>query len=102
MSGKRAEEDKEVITVQFMDRTMQIKAAVDKADALQKAAVLLNDKMREARESKQTLDNERIALIAGLNLAYEVITAKKQKDSYLESISSRIKDLQDRLDDVLA
>lgn len=102
MSNQAARDKKEVVTIQLMDRTLQIKTTADKAEELRKAAGLLNSKMREVRDSKQATGNERVALMAGLNLAYELVATQKQKDLYLESISGRIKNLQERLDDSLA
>ena len=102
MSSDVPHEKKEVVAIQLLDRTLQIKTSADKAEELQKAASLLSRKMRDVRDSKQAVGNERIALMAGLNLAYELISTQKQKDLYLESISSKIKDLQNRLDDTLS
>jgi len=91
-----------VLDIQLLDRKLQIKTPVDKADDLQQAAYLLDSKMREIRSSAQATGNERIALMAALNIAYDLITTQKQKDIYLDSISNRIKMLQDKIDETLA
>ena len=93
---------KEVLAIQLMDRVLQVKTSQDKADDLRKAAKLLNGKMREIQDDKAAVDHEHIALMAGLNLAYEVLNSQKQKDLYLESVNSRIKEIQGRLDENLA
>lgn len=92
----------EILNIQLLDKTMQIKASRDQAEELQKAASLFNTKLREIRDKKLATGNERIALMAGLTLAFELLTNKKEKDLYLESINSRIKELQLRLNDSLA
>ena len=92
----------EVLSLQLLDRTIQLKTAKENAEDLQKAASLFNAKLREVRDKKIATGNERIALMAGLNLAYELISTQKQKDLYLESISGRIKELQEKLEDSLA
>ncbi len=92
----------EVFTIQLLDKAMQIKTTREQAEELQKAASLFNTKLREIRDKKLATGNERIALMAGLNLAFELLANKKQKDLYLESINTRIKELQARLNDSLA
>ena len=91
----------EVLTIHLLDRALNIKTSADKANELQKAAQLLNTKMREIRDKQLAIGVERIALMAGLNLAYELLNAHRQKDIYLESISGRIKELHTRLEDNL-
>lgn len=92
----------EIVSIQLLDKTMQIKTTRDQAEELQKAASIFNSKLREIRDRKLAVGNERIALMAGLNLAFELLHAQKQKDLYLESINGRIKDLQNRLNSALA
>lgn len=92
----------EVLSIQLLDKTVQIKTTREQAQDLQKAASLFNHKMREIRDRKLATGNERIALMAGLNIAFELLAAQKQKDIYLESISGRIKELQNRLNSAFA
>lgn len=92
----------EVLSIPLLDKTVQIKTTREHAQDLQKAASLFNSKMREIRDRKLATGNERIALMAGLNLAFELLMAQKQKDIYLESINGRIKELQNRLNSALA
>lgn len=92
----------EVLSIQLLDKTVQIKTTREQTEELQKAASLFNHKMREIRDKKLATGNERIALMAGLNLAFELLASQKQKDLYLESINGRIKELQNRLNNATA
>jgi len=92
----------QLLDIQLLDRKLQLKAPHDRVADLQQAAYYLNCKMREISDSGTATGNERIALMAALNIAYELISTKKQKDSYLDSLNSRIAALQDKVDDALA
>jgi len=92
----------QVLDIQLLDRKLQLKVPNDRVADLQQAAYYLDSKMREISDSGTATGNERIALIAALNVSYELISTKKQKDSYLDSLGSRIAALQDKVDDVLA
>lgn len=91
-----------VLDIQLLDRKLQIMTPVERAEDLQKAAYHLDSKMREIRSSGMATGNERVTLMAALNIAYDLITIQKQKDIYLDSISNRIKILQDKIEETLA
>jgi len=94
--------DKKLIEIQLLDRKLQINTPQDKSEDLQKAAYYLNSKMQEVKNSGTATGNERIAIMAALNIAYELVSIRKQKDVYLDSISSRVIELQEKIDSVLA
>lgn len=91
-----------ILDIQLLDRKLQLKAPLENVDDLREAAYYLDGKMREIRSSGAATGNERIALIAALNLAHDFILSQKERDIYLDSMSSRIKLLQDKVDDVIA
>lgn len=95
-------ENTEILNVTLMGKELTIKAPTANIENLQKAAHLFNEKIDDICKSKPALNNERILLMTGLNLAYELIDAQKQKDDYLLSVNQKIKRLQKRLDDSLA
>lgn len=91
-----------VLDVQLLDRKFQVKCANDQAEALQHASYYLDSKMREIRDSGKAVGNEKIAVMAALNLAYELSTVQRQKDLYLDTMGRRIRDLQTKIETVLA
>ena len=92
----------QILDIQLLDRKLQLKVPTDRVAHLQQAAYYLDSKMREISDTGTATGNERIALMAALNISYELISANKQKDSYLDSLGSRITALQDKVDDALA
>ncbi len=95
-------DNSEVLTIKLLDRILQIKTSEANSAELQKAASLMDNKMQEIRKAKSACGNERIALMAGLSLAYDLINAKKQNEIYLKALNDKIKMLQDKLDTTLA
>ncbi len=60
------------------------------------AAALLNTKMSEIREADRVMNNEKVAIMAALNLSHDVL--KEQRKVKLSSdISSRLSQINERL-----
>jgi cell division protein ZapA len=65
------------------------------------SAEILNDKMREIRDSGKVVGLDRIAVMAALNMANELLLSKA-KDKLLEdNFGSRLKMISDRVESVL-
>ncbi len=65
---------------------------------LEEAARYLDHKMREIRTSGKVAGTERIAVMAALNIAYDLLQGSTQN----KSVEAQLKKLQERLDAVLA
>ena len=70
----------------------------DEREALFASAELLTGKMKEIRDSGKIVGADRIAVMAALNMAHELLEHKSSKDDYQHSISKRIRALQDKID----
>lgn len=85
--------DLETLSIQLLDKTWQIRCPADKTHDLQKSARYLDEKMREvSKHGKKSA--EHIAIMAAINAIYELFSQQTQKDLYIESLSSRIRELQ--------
>lgn len=94
-------EEHTAVSVKILDKTYKIRCAQSQAQALQKAALLLDSRMREVRDGGQILGLDRIAIISALNLAYELLNQSRQKTAYLHTVSDRIRHLQERIQGAL-
>jgi cell division protein ZapA len=90
-----------IITIQLLDKQLTIKCPPEKCEDLRKATYLLESKMREVKEKGSAIGHEKIAQMAGLMLAYELMVTRKQKDLYLDTIGTRIQDLQLKIENAL-
>jgi cell division protein ZapA len=54
--------------------------------------------MREIRQSGRVIGTERIAVMAALNIANDLLGSQKSKDDTTQTISRRIKSLQEKIE----
>ncbi len=89
------------VSVKILNKEYEVSCPPDKEDSLQEAAFYLDQKMFEIRKQGRVLNLERIAIMAALNIAHELLSNRQQKEIYVQSISEQIEQLQNRIDDVL-
>lgn len=87
----------QVIAVSIMDRTYQIKCPPEEAAQLHESARYLSAEMRKINQSSQSTNTERLAIVAALNIAHELMTIRNQKNAYIDVVSEQIKSLQNRI-----
>jgi len=86
-----------VVNIKIMDRDFRVKCPKDKISELEDSALYLNNKMREIYQGEKMISMDRIAVIAALNIAYDLIIHKKQHSSSLSNILNRIYRMQNRI-----
>ena len=89
------------VSVRILDKEYQVACPAEERTDLLDSAEILNAKMREIRDSGRIVGLDRIAVMAALNMANDLIHAQA-RDQQLESdISERLKSISDRVDSVL-
>ncbi|AKX44823.1 hypothetical protein AKN87_06700 [Thiopseudomonas alkaliphila] len=63
---------KDVVKIQILDKDYHVACEAQVAPALTTAAEYLDQKMREIRRTGRVMGTERIAVMAALNMAYEL------------------------------
>ncbi len=86
------------LRVHIMDKEYLIACPDDEREALFASAEFLTDKMKEIRDTGKIVGADRIAVMAALNMAHELLGQKTVKDDYQLNISQRIRALQDKID----
>ncbi len=84
--------------VNILDKEYLVACPEGEREALFASAELLTQKMKEIRDSGKIVGADRIAVMAALNMAHELLEHKSHKDEYQHSISKRIRALQDKID----
>jgi cell division protein ZapA len=74
--------------------------AEDKA-ALLASAELLNSKMREIRDSGKVVGLDRVAVMAALNLANDLLRVQTQEEELKSIVGLRIRAMREHLDSAL-
>ena len=93
---------KDVTTVKILDSNYKIACPADEAEAVKKAAVFLDEKLREIKEGSD-LDEKKTAIITALNITNEYLkslsnsqaksTDSPSLDNLTEEIKSQLKSL---------
>lgn len=80
-----------------MDKEYRVSCPPEEQDSLRASAAFLNGKLDEIRGKGSIIGTERIAIMAALNLAHELVTNQGYEDEYTD-LDSRIGNLQKKID----
>jgi len=69
------------VTVTVMGLDLQVACPEDKRADLLKAASFLDEKMREIRKNGRVIEPERCAIIAALNISYELLEERARREA---------------------
>ncbi|MDG1693645.1 MAG: cell division protein ZapA [Porticoccaceae bacterium] len=84
------------LKIYILDKEYQVNCPPEEREALERSALLLNEKMEEIRSGSQIIGLERIAVMAALNLAHDLIQTEQsaEKNSFasdvLQTMNSKI------------
>lgn len=89
------------VSVRILEKEYQVSCPASERTALLDSAEILNARMREIRDSGKVVGLDRIAVMAALNMANELLSAKRKEEAIEDSLGSRIRVLSDRVESVL-
>lgn len=87
--------------VNIMDKEYMVGCPDGERDALFASAEFLNSKMKEIRDQGKIVGADRIAVMAALNMAYELLESRNNKDYLQTTVGPRIRALQEKIDAAL-
>ncbi len=90
------------VSVRILDKEYQVACPAEERTDLLDSAEILNSKMREIRDSGRIVGLDRIAVMAALNMANDLLHAKARDQELEGDISDRLKSISDRVDNVLS
>lgn len=86
------------VSVRILEKEYMVACPIDERAALLDSAELLNARLRDIRESGKVVGLDRMAVIAALNLAHDLIKLQ-QKERDLEQVAGqRIRAMRERID----
>ena len=94
-------EDKAQVSVRILDKEYQVACPANERTNLLDSAEVLNRKMREIRDTGSIVGLDRIAVMAALNMASDLINANARDKELDGGISNRLKIISERVDNVL-
>ncbi len=89
------------VSVRILEKEYQVACPASERPDLLQAAEMLNDKMREIRESGKVVGLDRIAVMAALNITNELLKARNAGDKIDEAASARVRVLRQRVEAAL-
>jgi cell division protein ZapA len=92
----------EPMAVQILEREFLVACTPDERPGLAAAASLVDAKMREVRSNARTATIDRIAVMAALNLAHELLELRRTATQVDAALGGELDALKLRLDAMLA
>lgn len=90
------------VTVQIMDNEYRIVCPAAEREELLAAAEYLNHTMLDIRSTGKLLGMERIAVMAALNISYELLKCKKETATLGELTNARVRELLHKMEATLS
>ena len=90
------------VSVRILDKEYLVACPPEERTDLLDSAEALNTKMREIRDSGSIVGLDRIAVMAALNLANDLLHAKARDNEVEGAFSNRLKLISDRVDNALS
>ncbi|MCH7981570.1 MAG: cell division protein ZapA [Proteobacteria bacterium] len=89
------------VSVRILDKEYQVACPASERTDLLDSAEVLNSKMREIRDNGRIIGLDRIAVMAALNMANDLLHAQERDKTLEDDISTRLKLISDRVESVL-
>ncbi|MDJ0940439.1 MAG: cell division protein ZapA [Woeseiaceae bacterium] len=94
-------ESQAMVSVRILDKEYQVACPASERTDLLDSAEVLNAKMREIRDSGRIVGLDRIAVMAALNMANDLLHAQARDKEIEGDISDRLKSISDRVESAL-
>lgn len=90
------------LDIKILDRELRVACPEEERGELLDAVAYLDRKMREIRDAGKLASAERIAIMAALNIAHELLTTKVGRGVDLGAIRRRMSAMETAIDEALA
>jgi len=85
------------LDIRIMDKDYRVACPQDQQASLKDSASFLNDRLNEIKRKGSIIGTERIAIMAALNLAHELLGSQEFAGD-LEDVDNRMLNLQKKID----
>ena len=89
------------VSVRILEKEYHVACPLDERSDLLDSAELLNAKMREIRDSGKVVGLDRIAVMAALNLANELLKYRQHDGEMANDVGARLRSLRERVESAL-
>jgi cell division protein ZapA len=85
------------VTIKVLDKDYRIACPPHEQEGLMASARLLDGRMREIRQTGRVIGSDRIAVLAALNLAHELVQLQRGKGGQDTETTRRLSQIQERV-----
>ena len=89
------------VSVRILEKEYQVACPASERTDLLDSAEMLNEKMREIRDSGKVVGLDRIAVMAALNMANELLQTKAKDEALETSLGPRLRVLNERVESIM-
>ncbi|MCU7905525.1 MAG: cell division protein ZapA [Candidatus Thiodiazotropha sp. (ex Epidulcina cf. delphinae)] len=86
------------VTVYILDKEYRISCLPEERESLLQAAAYVDGQMREIRQNGRIIGTERVAVMAALNMANDLLLNLQTEEDGVQNINRRIKSLQEKIE----
>lgn len=96
MSPKQPES--KPVSIRVLDKEYQVACPVDEEPALLESARLVDEKMREIRDARKMVGADRVAVMAALNLAHDLLMLQSSNANGGPAVETKLRSLQNKVE----
>jgi cell division protein ZapA len=85
------------VTIKVLDKDYRIACPPHEQEGLMASARLLDGRMREIRQTGRVIGSDRIAVLAALNLAHELVQLQRGQGGQDTETTRRLGEIQERV-----
>jgi cell division protein ZapA len=89
------------VSVRILEKEYQVACLPEERSELLDSAEYLNSKMREIRDGGNIIGLDRIAVMAALNLAHELLKIRSRVDGVQNDVGHRVRQMRERVETAL-
>ena len=89
------------VVIQILDKEYTVACPPDEREGLLESARMLNERMREVRDSGKVMGAERMAVITALNVIHEFGRERQDRERAISETDAAIRALEGKLANVL-
>lgn len=90
--------DMQPVTIRVLDKDYQVACPMNEREALLDSAKLLDEKMREIKNSSKMVGTDRVAVMAALNIAHDLLQCQSGIGNEEPGTKTKIKNLQAKIE----
>ncbi len=89
------------VSVTVLQKEYKIACPAEEQDALIRSAALVDQKMREIRDQGKSVGQDRVAIMAAINIAYELLQTQSTHQVDTDGVAKELSRLRGQVEDAL-